>query len=306
MAFRYGVSLSGMIGSDSEDEVLNDSAMLSPDPENAIATQKGRSRANASKGQAPTRKENGISTRITKQSTSKSGPSHKRKALKEQTNGQYGSDTEEVERFEDQEQNTMPTVSNDELDVSMIAPKPKGRPTKSRSNEVKAAKRGAVPASPKRKRTVQIPGDKIESRTKKVPLREQQQSFENSGEEESLHESFLPEEHEEPEEKPVRRGVVKQASKAFRPSPVAKAASVSRRRAGSNSDTERVSGDAAVRRRLGEMTKKFEIIDLKYRNLREVAVKEAEGNFEKLKKQTDQKSKGSSDCHALYYLLIWS
>jgi hypothetical protein len=233
-----------------------------------------------------------------KQSTSKSGPSHKRKALKEQTNGQYGSDTEEVEGFEDQDyNNTLPTASNDELDVSMIAPKSRGRPAKPKGNEVKATKRRAVPASPKRKRPIQIPDEKIQSRTtviKKVPIREEQHSGDNSEEEQLFQESCLQEEQEEPEEKPIRRGVVKQTSRTTRPSPVAKTA-LSRRRAGSASDAERVNGDPAIRRKLGEMTKKFEIIDLKYRNLREVAVKEAEDNFEKLKKRTDQKSKGKDN-----------
>jgi hypothetical protein len=51
-------------------------------------------------------------------------------------------------------------------------------------------------------------------------------------------------------------------------------------------------GDPALRRRLGEMTQKYENLEHKYRDLKEVAVREAERNFDKLKKQSEDKSKG--------------
>lgn len=52
-------------------------------------------------------------------------------------------------------------------------------------------------------------------------------------------------------------------------------------------------GDPALRRRLGEMTQKYESLEHKYRDLKEVAVREAETNFDKLKKQSEEKSKGT-------------
>jgi hypothetical protein len=51
-------------------------------------------------------------------------------------------------------------------------------------------------------------------------------------------------------------------------------------------------GDPALRRRLGEMTQKYESLERKYADLKEVAVREAERNFDRLKKQTDEKAKG--------------
>lgn len=51
-------------------------------------------------------------------------------------------------------------------------------------------------------------------------------------------------------------------------------------------------GEAALRRRLGDMTQRFESLDQKYRDLKEVAVREGERNFDRLKKQTEEKSKG--------------
>lgn len=67
---------------------------------------------------------------------------------------------------------------------------------------------------------------------------------------------------------------------------------LARRQAGSASDTERVASDPATRRKLGEITKKLENVDMKYRNLREVGVKEAEANFEKLKAQSETRASG--------------
>lgn len=49
---------------------------------------------------------------------------------------------------------------------------------------------------------------------------------------------------------------------------------------------------AALRRRLGDMTRRFEQLETRYRSLREVGVKEAETNFDRLKKQSQEKSEG--------------
>ena len=43
------------------------------------------------------------------------------------------------------------------------------------------------------------------------------------------------------------------------------------------------------------MTQKYESLEHKYRDLKEVAVREAERNFDKLKKQSDEKSKGKHE-----------
>lgn len=65
-----------------------------------------------------------------------------------------------------------------------------------------------------------------------------------------------------------------------------------RRRAGSASDTERTAPDPAIRRKLGDLTRKFENLDLKYRNLREVGILEANANMEKLRKQCEASTTG--------------
>jgi hypothetical protein len=65
------------------------------------------------------------------------------------------------------------------------------------------------------------------------------------------------------------------------------------RRAGSASDTERA--DPNLRRKLGDITLKFENIDLKYRNLKDVGVHEAAKNAEKMRKQCEATSQKSAD-----------
>ncbi|KAK4157253.1 chromosome segregation protein Csm1/Pcs1-domain-containing protein [Chaetomidium leptoderma] len=52
-------------------------------------------------------------------------------------------------------------------------------------------------------------------------------------------------------------------------------------------------GDPALRRRLGEMAQKYESLEHKYRDLKEIAVREAERNFDKLKKQSEERSKAA-------------
>ena len=66
-----------------------------------------------------------------------------------------------------------------------------------------------------------------------------------------------------------------------------------RRRAGSASDTERV--DPNLRRRLGDMTRKFENVDLKYHNLREVGIHEANANVDKLRRQCEATTHASNE-----------
>jgi hypothetical protein len=64
------------------------------------------------------------------------------------------------------------------------------------------------------------------------------------------------------------------------------------RRGGSASDTDRGASEPALRRKLGDVTSKFENLDLKYRNLKELASTNSQSNLEKLKSATDQRAKG--------------
>lgn len=65
-------------------------------------------------------------------------------------------------------------------------------------------------------------------------------------------------------------------------------------RAGSTSDNER-NNDPSLRRKLQEMTRRFESLQLKYHNLRDIGVKQAEANFDKLKSAADEKTKAADE-----------
>ncbi|KKY37521.1 putative chromosome segregation protein [Diaporthe ampelina] len=56
-----------------------------------------------------------------------------------------------------------------------------------------------------------------------------------------------------------------------------------------------IESDPSTRRHLGDLTKKYEALELRYRELRNVAVVEAEKNFDQLKKQSDEKTQASNE-----------
>lgn len=61
------------------------------------------------------------------------------------------------------------------------------------------------------------------------------------------------------------------------------------KRSASLSDHE---SDPSVRRRLGEMTKKYEALEARYKDLKNITVTEAERTFDQLKKTSDERGQG--------------
>jgi len=62
---------------------------------------------------------------------------------------------------------------------------------------------------------------------------------------------------------------------------------------GVSASAERRGTDAIIRRQLDDMTSRFETLEIKYKGLKDIAGREAEVNFEKLKRLADEKTKGS-------------
>ncbi|RMZ80167.1 hypothetical protein DV737_g3088, partial [Chaetothyriales sp. CBS 132003] len=85
---------------------------------------------------------------------------------------------------------------------------------------------------------------------------------------------------------PVRPRKASQQNPRVRQQPVV------RRRAASASDTER--GDPGLRRKLGDITRKFDNVELKYRNLKEVGISEANANMEKLRQRCEASTLASN------------
>lgn len=63
-----------------------------------------------------------------------------------------------------------------------------------------------------------------------------------------------------------------------------------------NSSSEHES-DPSTRRRLGEITKKYEALEAKYKDLKHVAVTEAEKTFDRLKKTSEEKAQSTQRLH---------
>ena len=52
-------------------------------------------------------------------------------------------------------------------------------------------------------------------------------------------------------------------------------------------------GDATVRRKLGDLARKYESLETRHRELRQVGIVEAERNFDRLQKQADESAAGT-------------
>ncbi len=291
-------TLSGLVDSDSDDSQFM-SAMPTPDSaaENKVPGKKGRgkpktapSKITKASSKAPARRASG---RLVAKASENTAPAKvKRQALKDKTNQQYASETEEVDDFDQSEDVLMEGTY---LDESVVAV-PKSRPsatkkaTNSRTKAVKEVSRTNYNIS---EDIPEVPSQEERVVKKKVPARKgipQELSPEKVIQESQVPEWDGGEDVDEEIEEPISRPAHKVSRTQSHSRP--RQPSVQRRRAGSASDTER--SDPALRRKLGEMTKKYETLNIKYQDLREIGLKEAERNFERLRKQSEEKKKSNS------------
>ncbi|TPX08460.1 uncharacterized protein E0L32_010077 [Thyridium curvatum] len=167
-------------------------------------------------------------------------------------------------------------ASPPQSDDTKPAPRARGRPKRAAppAAGVAPARRGRKPAAPAPPLEQEEPEAADET---EIPETQQPaDAMDVDQEEETTQMEALPAE-EDPEPEPVQR---KQPA--------------ARRRSGVV-DSE--GSDAAVRRRLGDLTRKYDALEAKYRDLRDIGVKEAERNFDRLKKQGDDKTKGKLESH---------
>jgi hypothetical protein len=267
---KYSKStLSGLVDSDSEDTQFVE-AMPTPGSttENRGAAKKARGRpktapAKVTKTKAPARRLSG--RLIAKAKAVEPEPTKpKRKALADKTNRQFADETEEVDEFA----HDGDTEMADELDATVIVVKEIKPPATKKA----ASRRGVTKTKAPAKRPVPM-----EKQIEKVVFESQvpEMEIENTRGEEEI---------EKPISKPVHT-VARSRERSHHRQP-----SQHRRRAGSTSDTERC--DPVLRRKLGDMTKKYESLNVKYQDLREIGLKEAERNFDRLKKQSEERIAG--------------
>ena len=265
MAPRKATTLSALVDPMSEDEFANTEGdmMLAAETvaENRQPTKKrantrvAGSAARVTKAKAPARRTSGANLLTTAKNKGK------RKALVERSDVSRtdGNETGEVDAFDDQTRNTI--TGND----TAI---PAAKPVRKRQTKSKTAQ--AAPKAPaKGRRGGAVPQIQLD------PMQIEQTMLEDD--------DPTPKEIVRPQAPAVNRS----RSLSRQPDPVGGR----RRRAGSASSTER-GNDPGLRRKLGDITKKFENLDLKYRNLKEVALTEAHDNFEKLRKTTEKKAQG--------------
>ena len=253
-------------------------------------------------------------------------PKDRRAPLKEQAYQERESDTEEVDDFQNAEAPVLKDKTNVPAQEKTVAEKPKKQPVKRGRKPMAEKPQLEVAPAPVAKNTskataaMQVDGEFEYTPTTSKTLKPKPargtgrpagRTKKTTVEPESSHEE-IPETQADPmdldpiastnqaaeEEDEFPTSVYKRVSHA-RSYSKSRQPSVARVRAGSNtSDSERTS-NADLRRKLGETTGRLESLELKYRNLREVGIKEAEANFEKLRKASEHRTK--STCPHLFH-----
>lgn len=284
-------TLSGLIDSDSDDEFMDRDVMPTPDSasENLSRGKKaGKTKITKTKP-APRR----VSGRLTAKTKGTGQQKAVRRILADKTNKMV-SDTEDLEAGKEEDTSMDAAASGDELDVSFDTAEVQPPVTKITNARVGKNKATSKPSTSKSKGPNK---DMIGPSTGKQGSRIRPELPGASPEKAVL-------ETHDPESDPYEYGLEQaeapaskfpQRIRRSRPASQSRQASVQNRRAGSTSDTDRT--DPTMRRKLGEMTNKFESVNLKYQDLREVGLKEADRNFERLKKQSEEKTTG--ECQVL-------
>jgi len=298
---KQQATLSGLVDSDSEDDQFG---MPTPDSaaENKMPAKKVRGRPKAAptkpaptkvtktKAKAPARRTSGrlVAKAMEMEVDAMPAPARtktKRPALKDRTN-QYAGDEDELDEFDRN------VVMDGTVEDSMVAAKK----TKSKVAKMAVVARGKSGKAPKQNDSIQEAPEAAKPKaraTKKTGPAKKEKPAEPSPEkivQETQYEEMdvdtdadMDEVVEEPISKPAR-SISRTHSHSRQRQP-----SVQRRRAGSASDTER--NDPVLRRKLGEITKKYEVLNIKYQDLRQIGVKEAERNMDKLRKEGESTNK---------------
>ncbi len=206
-----------------------------------------------------------------------------RQALKDRTNIQGGSDTEEVDAFDEDD---------------MAAAKPKSKRAKTTATKAQTSRATSAPARSKAaKRAPATEPLGVIPETQADP-NDVSQSVEIDGDQMDIAAAPTP-----PRAQPFFQRARSTSVQPLLPRASARSISAQpgypppRERSGSVSDTarERRGGDPEIRRKLNDVTKKYENLNLKYQNLQEVGQGEAETNFEKLKRASDDKAKSANE-----------
>lgn len=299
-------TLSSLVESDSDDIQLDESiGMPTPDSgaENKVASKsrvgKGRSGASkVTKTRAAPRRANGRSTVKSKDTGLTGTKRSKQSHLTDETDERTSSDATEIEQLNETERTedsmVLDTTSGDELDRSRAAI----NESVSTTEEEAAHKEDDMDLDEAQNATGARETGRTFPETVKKTSGGKRGAVKRSRNDTVPETQTLEMEVEYLEDERVGKKIAPQSRFVNRTRPDYQS-SLPRGRAGSASEAER--SDPALRRKLGEITKKYENLDVKYRDLRELGVKEAERNFERLKKQGEERTKGNSNSRYLSF-----
>ncbi|KAI9662956.1 MAG: hypothetical protein M1821_008003 [Bathelium mastoideum] len=311
-------TLSRMLAAASDDDLTetDNDLMLTPDsavenhaPPKEKSMQRSKTVATnpskVTKAKAPARRTSGGG--VKKVAAKKT--SANRKVLSDKTNARYESEVEEVEEFDE----SMEVVEEAEK------PAPVARNSKKARNVERDHEHGQVKKPRKRQEqhdendedvgVAKKPAPKKQSRAAPKASATAGRSATGNREPSKGRHQAVPENQSETmeiEPSTITAGEESTiaplpSAPAAKPAPTYRARSESRQRrpertrSASASDREGRATDPALRRKLGDATKKLENLEIKYRNLQEIGSRMAETNFEKLKKASDERAKHSNE-----------
>ena len=207
----------------------------------------------------------------------------KRPALKDRTNIRAGSDTEEVDNFEEDGGN--PKAKRAKTTAARKQTATKNTAAKAKSGKTLSIIPETQPDPEDVSQSIEVDQDGMD--IDRMPTPPQVPRFFQRARSTSV--------------QPLQpRASARSASaQPLQPRPSARSVSAQpgypplRERSGSVSDTarERRGGDPELKRKLNEMTKQYDTLKLKYQNIEEIGHNQAVERFENLKRQTDQQAK---------------
>ena len=227
----------------------------------------------------------------------------KRPALKEipnlQSGAEAGDEREDVDDFDDLDDG--PGESSVHMSTPMTATKQPSKKTGSveqvaereKPKRGKAKIRRSIEEIPETQQPAAATSNmsKAQSRGLRKPKPAKQDTVIPETQPEPMDVDQAPAEQEvrRPGKKPPPRAKPQVASAPKRGAP-----SASRRRAGSTSDGEGGGNDSVSQRKCSDMQSKLESLQVKYDSLRDIAVTEAQSNFEKLRLKSEEGTTGTS------------
>ncbi|PLN78829.1 chromosome segregation protein Csm1/Pcs1-domain-containing protein [Aspergillus taichungensis] len=320
-------SFTGLIGSDDEDPMMQIPETQEPrDAERPTKKQRGRPRSKSGDGKPPPvqtqrssvavapEESEPVSTRRTTRRGRPKGSRNSSQAVPDEIPGTQVEGDGAAGDDGEHPPTESAAVSQDELDAPQKTAQSSSRsaaaPAKSKSarGRRKASSGKQVTAdgefeyTPAGTRHVKLPDPRKETeekpkRSRRAPAKTAQEVPVAAEEVEAapeIVEETMIEEEEEDHVPPPRRSV--SASPTKRRQSMQRPPSYSsplKRKVGT--DEERSNGDPELRRRLGELTKKFDALENRYRTLKEIGVVEANANVDKLRKQCEAISTASNN-----------